>query len=508
MKKKIKISLIFSLFVLGFIFIPANVKALDKVKTCTYENDSSKVLIYIYSDYTATSTLKKYNNVAMNNAISVLNWNDMANYVQNNSAACPNYAIVSDTGVSVSNNLEAANNIKGVNNSQVVKISSDKFTNNKTKINDEIISCSYTYKDSEGLSKKLNYSLYPNNTLGVAFKDGVTFGNSNKTWYHSSDFVKSFIKAAKISDNTYACPIITADKTDKFVTIYPNGLAKDQCKGACNSLTPSSKLSVDAKNNNIKSTTVASSCKGSDVGIYNSRKYFYPYFRTLKNGDKQWSIDGANYFDIDDDIIFSVNGSKSKVSLNKKLKETIFTSSGVECPSSIYRCVNEASSKYIYELSTYSSFCTNDELGANDGQGFGSSSVGGAQGDPDDTDEDGDSTSIRDGLLDGYDDPSYQSGSANCNSILGNPEKEDSVAWLLQQILNYIKILGPILVIVFSSIDFAKAIVVSDEENMRKVQKRFIIRLLAAALLFFIPMLVTVLLEIFGMTTDPLCGLK
>ena len=50
----------------------------------------------------------------------------------------------------------------------------------------------------------------------------------------------------------------------------------------------------------------------------------------------------------------------------------------------------------------------------------------------------------------------------NCtgdNSILGSVNDPNSVAWLLQQVLNYIKILGPILVVVLSSVEFAKVII-------------------------------------------------
>lgn len=94
------------------------------------------------------------------------------------------------------------------------------------------------------------------------------------------------------------------------------------------------------------------------------------------------------------------------------------------------------------------------------------------------------------------------------NSILGDPSDPDSVAWLLQQILNFIKVVGPILVVILSSIDFIQVIVKSDDEAMAKAQKKLIKRLIFAALLFFIPTLVQAILDIFGITTDPTCGIK
>ena len=74
--------------------------------------------------------------------------------------------------------------------------------------------------------------------------------------------------------------------------------------------------------------------------------------------------------------------------------------------------------------------------------------------------------------------------------------------------LNYIKLLGPLLVLVLSSVDFAKSIIVSDEESMKKAQKRLGIRLVLAIALFFLPDLVNTLLTIFGITTDQTCGLN
>ncbi len=96
----------------------------------------------------------------------------------------------------------------------------------------------------------------------------------------------------------------------------------------------------------------------------------------------------------------------------------------------------------------------------------------------------------------------------SCDGVLGNPSDENSVAWLLQQILNFIKVVGPLLVVVLSSIDFAKVIVKSDDEAMAKAQKKLGMRLILAASLFFIPTLVQVLLDVFGFISDPTCGIR
>ena len=93
------------------------------------------------------------------------------------------------------------------------------------------------------------------------------------------------------------------------------------------------------------------------------------------------------------------------------------------------------------------------------------------------------------------------------NEQNGDFTDENSVAWLLQQLLNYIKVLGPILVVVLSSIDFTLCIVNSDDDSMAKAKKKLGQRLILAALLFFVPTISMALLDIFGITADPTCGI-
>lgn len=106
------------------------------------------------------------------------------------------------------------------------------------------------------------------------------------------------------------------------------------------------------------------------------------------------------------------------------------------------------------------------------------------------------------------DDSDQDQDCSGANSILGDPDDPDSVAWLVQLILNIIKVAGPVLVILLSSIDFIKVIIKSDDEAFAKAQKKLIIRLILAALLFLIPVLVQVILGVFGITSDPTCGLQ
>lgn len=92
-----------------------------------------------------------------------------------------------------------------------------------------------------------------------------------------------------------------------------------------------------------------------------------------------------------------------------------------------------------------------------------------------------------------------------CEGLLGDPDNEDSVAWFIVKILNYLRLLGPLMVLVLSSLDFAKAILTSDDESLKKAQSNLITRLILAALLFVLPTLIEVILDIFGITSSDIC---
>ena len=94
-----------------------------------------------------------------------------------------------------------------------------------------------------------------------------------------------------------------------------------------------------------------------------------------------------------------------------------------------------------------------------------------------------------------FDDPGVE-----CNDII-DINDPGSVGWILYTILNYIKIIGPILVVLLSAIDFIKAVVGFDEKAMKEAQSKLVIRLVAAIGLFLVPTLVQVLLSFINATT-------
>ena len=62
-----------------------------------------------------------------------------------------------------------------------------------------------------------------------------------------------------------------------------------------------------------------------------------------------------------------------------------------------------------------------------------------------------------------------------------------------------------ILLIVLSIMDFIKAVASDSEDEMKKVSAKFVKRLIVAALIFLIPLILEFLLGIFGIGTSDYC---
>ena len=90
-----------------------------------------------------------------------------------------------------------------------------------------------------------------------------------------------------------------------------------------------------------------------------------------------------------------------------------------------------------------------------------------------------------------------------CGDIFGT--EEGSFGWLLTTILGYIRVIGPILVVLLSAIDFIKAVVGFDEKAMKEAQNKLIIRLVCAVALFLAPTLVQLL---FSFINETVCTLN
>lgn len=96
----------------------------------------------------------------------------------------------------------------------------------------------------------------------------------------------------------------------------------------------------------------------------------------------------------------------------------------------------------------------------------------------------------------------------DCEQLLGN---NDELIGLLKTIVNIFKFSVPILLVVFGSIDFCKAIFSGSEDDMKKATKKFVKRVIVAMVLFLVPIMLKFILGIangiWGGISSDLCGI-
>lgn len=90
-------------------------------------------------------------------------------------------------------------------------------------------------------------------------------------------------------------------------------------------------------------------------------------------------------------------------------------------------------------------------------------------------------------------DVKIETNNMKCEDLI---RTDSDLAKIIDKYVTYIRIIVPILIVVLGTIDFAKAMFSGDEGNMKKAQKRFLIRLGVGALVFFVPTFVSVILNI------------
>jgi len=97
----------------------------------------------------------------------------------------------------------------------------------------------------------------------------------------------------------------------------------------------------------------------------------------------------------------------------------------------------------------------------------------------------------------------------SCNGLL-TPGAYD----ILQDALNIIRIIVPILLIVLGSVDMGTAVMSDDKDALKKASSKLVKRCIAAVAIFFVPLIVNVLIDMVELSTgvvivdDPMCGLK
>lgn len=87
---------------------------------------------------------------------------------------------------------------------------------------------------------------------------------------------------------------------------------------------------------------------------------------------------------------------------------------------------------------------------------------------------------------------------ADCNTMLGDPKDKNSVAYVLQNVLTYMKYAGIAILIFITIWEFTKTAASGDADALKKVGQKTAKRLIACILLFFIPILVNMIMEFIG----------
>lgn len=81
-------------------------------------------------------------------------------------------------------------------------------------------------------------------------------------------------------------------------------------------------------------------------------------------------------------------------------------------------------------------------------------------------------------------------GSVDCNEIFGSRNDPNSIAYLVNEILLYPKYIVPILLVLYGTIDFFKAVTAGKEDEMKKAQMTFVKRLIVGVGIFLVPLFI------------------
>lgn len=81
----------------------------------------------------------------------------------------------------------------------------------------------------------------------------------------------------------------------------------------------------------------------------------------------------------------------------------------------------------------------------------------------------------------------------NCNGIIGEEALD-----FINEIFSWIQIVAPIFVIIISAVEFGGAVLQDDKDALKKASSKLIKRLIIAVALFFIPMILSFILDVFN----------
>lgn len=84
----------------------------------------------------------------------------------------------------------------------------------------------------------------------------------------------------------------------------------------------------------------------------------------------------------------------------------------------------------------------------------------------------------------------------NCESLFDSKTGEYSIRELINEVMQYPRIIVPIMIIVLGILDLSKAVIASKEDEMKKAQSKFIKRVIIGVAVFFVPLFVNVIMDL------------
>ena len=88
-----------------------------------------------------------------------------------------------------------------------------------------------------------------------------------------------------------------------------------------------------------------------------------------------------------------------------------------------------------------------------------------------------------------------------------DPPQPNDFYYMIQDLFNLIKIATPALVIILSLVDYLGAIAKSNDDEVKKANKRTIKRVAIGLAIFFLPFILDIVFEIFGLVDASRCGI-
>ena len=96
----------------------------------------------------------------------------------------------------------------------------------------------------------------------------------------------------------------------------------------------------------------------------------------------------------------------------------------------------------------------------------------------------------------------------NCETLLGDPDVEGTPAYYLVFVFSVIKYVAIVILIVLSIIDFVGAVASHDNDILKKVVRKTLIRAILCVVIFLLPTIIEFILKYFADNAAGLCGIK